>query len=256
MSEASGARRVPHHALVASTLRARIDDRQLPPGSSLPSEKALCGAFGVSRSVIRQALATLENEGLISKSQGRGTIVSARGGRRPEPARSAGLSAQLLGLGARTTTRVLTHRVERLRCVDDEPVAVIRTWLPAELATVLPASALENASLHEQLAELAGLTIASGSREVRATAARPPVDELLAVEEGFPLLLLEGESFDATGRVIEVFSTWHRSDRVAFDVSVGPAVQAAPPTERLFRLKQLLAELSHEIVALETPATR
>ncbi|QIK71529.1 GntR family transcriptional regulator [Propioniciclava coleopterorum] len=105
-------RRVPRHAQVAETLRGRIDDREILPGAGLPSEKALSEAFGASRSVIRQALATLEAEGLISKSQGRGTIVSGRAERHRDPARSAGLSSQMRGLGARTATTVLTYRVE------------------------------------------------------------------------------------------------------------------------------------------------
>jgi GntR family transcriptional regulator len=77
-----------------------------------------------------------------------------------------------------------------------------------------------NASLHEQLRLRAGVIVSGGPRQIRAVAALPPIAALLKVTEGTPLLLLEGESLDQTGRVIEVFSTWHRSDKVAFDVTV------------------------------------
>jgi GntR family transcriptional regulator len=64
------------------------------------------------------------------------------------------------------------------------------------------------------------VVVSGGPRQIRAVAARPPIAALLKVKKGTPLLLLEGESRDQTGRVIEVFSTWHRSDKVAFDVTV------------------------------------
>ncbi|WP_246227633.1 GntR family transcriptional regulator [Propioniciclava coleopterorum] len=142
-----------------------------------------------------------------------------------------------------------------MRYVDDEPVAFIRTWLPADLADALPADCLRDASLHELMTERAGVRIASGTREVRATAARPPIDAHLGVDPGFPLLLLEGESFDQHGRVVEVFSTWHRSDRVAFDVSLAPteAIRAGEetPEDRVGRLRALLAEAQRELDALD-----
>ena len=216
----------------------RSRTREILPGDLLPSEAALCASFRVSRSVVRQALATLEREGLVKKSQGRGTTVLVRPELHRDPRWIAGLSTQMGRLGSRVATKVLSYqlqhvpthvrgltgsqalRVERLRFVDGEPTAFIRTWLPRELKAVIPAECLMNASLHEQLRGRAGLVVSGGQRQIRAIAARPPIDVLLKIEAGAPLLLLEGESRDQDGRVIEVFSTWHRSDKVAFDVTV------------------------------------
>ena len=234
--------------MVSNALRLQIEEREILPGDLLPSEGALCASFGVSRSVVRQALATLEREGLVKKSQGRGTTVSVRPELHRDPRWIAGLSTQMARLGSRVATRVLSHqledipthvrgltgsqalRVERLRLVDGEPTAFIRTWLPRELKAVIPAECLVNASLHERLRVRAGLVVSGGQRHIRAIAARPPIDALLKIEAGAPLLLLEGESRDQHGRVIEVFSTWHRSDKVAFDVTVEdlPADGGAP----------------------------
>jgi DNA-binding FadR family transcriptional regulator len=47
----------------------------LPPGSSLPPEAVLCEQFGVSRTVIRESVKRLEEKGLVSVAQGRGTQV-------------------------------------------------------------------------------------------------------------------------------------------------------------------------------------
>jgi GntR family transcriptional regulator len=223
---------------IASALRAQIDHREILPGDMLPSEGALCESFDVSRSVVRQALATLEREGLVKKSRGRGTTVCVRPELHRDPRWIAGLSTQMSRLGSKVTTKVLSHeledvpthvrglpgtrvlRLERLRIVDREPVAFIRTWLPAELETVIPAACLVNASLHEQLRLRAGRAVTAGPRHIRAIAAVPPIHALLKVAKGAPLLLLEGMSRDQDGRVIEVFSTWHRGDKVSFDVTV------------------------------------
>ena len=57
---------------VPPAAQERIDAGQMyRPGADLPSEAELCAEFGVSRSVIRQALGTLMGEGLISVSRGK-----------------------------------------------------------------------------------------------------------------------------------------------------------------------------------------
>ncbi|WP_235480753.1 FadR/GntR family transcriptional regulator [Agromyces sp. Leaf222] len=47
----------------------------LPSGSSLPPEAVLCEQFGVSRTVIRESVKRLEEKGLVTVAQGRGTQV-------------------------------------------------------------------------------------------------------------------------------------------------------------------------------------
>jgi GntR family transcriptional regulator len=48
----------------------------LRPGDIIPSEKELCEIFQVSRSVVRQALGILMNEGFINRQRGRGTYIA------------------------------------------------------------------------------------------------------------------------------------------------------------------------------------
>jgi GntR family transcriptional regulator len=76
---------------------------------------------------------------------------------------------------------------------------------------------------------------------VRALAATEQLAGELRLEVGAPLLLLEGVSLDDRGAAVEVFSTWHRADRVVFDIDVTgdggtafptPSVLPAEPTGR------------------------
>src|SRR5262245_38055072 len=63
------------HEHVAGVLRQRITRRDYAIGQPLPPESALCAEFEVSRGPVRQALATLKNEGLIKVSRGKPAVV-------------------------------------------------------------------------------------------------------------------------------------------------------------------------------------
>jgi GntR family transcriptional repressor for pyruvate dehydrogenase complex len=56
-------------------LQRRIARGELKRGDRLPTEKALGEAFGVSRAVVREAIARLKADGLIETRQGSGAFV-------------------------------------------------------------------------------------------------------------------------------------------------------------------------------------
>jgi GntR family transcriptional regulator len=60
---------------LAAKLRELIKSGQLEPGGHLPSEADLVSQHRVSRHTVRQALAMLAREGLITSGQGRGWFV-------------------------------------------------------------------------------------------------------------------------------------------------------------------------------------
>jgi ABC-type glycerol-3-phosphate transport system substrate-binding protein len=68
----------PLYLQVRDVLNKRIVDGEYPSGKAIPSESKLASDFGTSISTIRQALSLLVAEGILSKKQGKGTIVSDR----------------------------------------------------------------------------------------------------------------------------------------------------------------------------------
>ncbi|HET6560417.1 MAG TPA: FadR/GntR family transcriptional regulator [Marmoricola sp.] len=68
------------HRVVAG-LKDRILAGELAPGARLPSENELIEEYGVSRTVVREAVTRLRAEGLVETFQGRGSFVLAV----PEP---------------------------------------------------------------------------------------------------------------------------------------------------------------------------
>ncbi|KPH06390.1 FadR family transcriptional regulator (plasmid) [Rhizobium acidisoli] len=61
---------------LADTLMAQIESGDLKPGQRLPTEQAIMRTTGVSRTIVREALATLRAKGLITTRQGLGAFVS------------------------------------------------------------------------------------------------------------------------------------------------------------------------------------
>lgn len=75
---------------VVDGVSERIHNGELKPGDRVPPEPSLMQAFGVSRTVVREAMSRLQASGLVETRQGVGTFVLASAA--PEP---------LLALGTR-----------------------------------------------------------------------------------------------------------------------------------------------------------
>lgn len=230
---------VPLHAQVAAALRAEIRGHELPPGRTLPSEKALMARFGVARSVVRQALSGLAEEDLVRRERGRGAVVTPAAEQRRLTQRATGLFAQFARNGIHLQTRVtaLTTaapppdirvfletdqaiRLERVRSSAEGPLAYVRTWLPRAAVPGLTADVLRDTSLHQHLARRYGLELVRGRRRIQAVAADRDLADALLLAPGAPLLLLDGDSRDQHGRPLERVFTWHRAEQVVLDIDI------------------------------------
>ncbi|PVZ09021.1 GntR family transcriptional regulator [Actinomycetospora cinnamomea] len=110
---------VPLYYQLQELLKQQIESGTWRPGDMLPSEPQLARHLGVSRVVVRQALAILEDDHQIHRVRGRGTFVAP-----PKRAfRAGGLSRQLgssdagdrvliLDVGAPTVERSIRERLD------------------------------------------------------------------------------------------------------------------------------------------------
>ena len=64
---------------LVDTLTTRIRDGQMRAGDKLPTEAAIMGEFGVSRTVVREALSKLQAGGMVQTRHGVGTFVVGTG---------------------------------------------------------------------------------------------------------------------------------------------------------------------------------
>jgi GntR family transcriptional regulator len=262
----------PLHLQIRSILQQQILDQALPAGQQLPTEEELQQQFGVSRSVIRQALGGLASSGLIHRQRGRGTVVAAAPTLRRHIQRAGGLGEQTAARGQQLRTQVLnmetalppepartalgtsrTWRIERIRYLEDTPVVFMRTWVSKDLFPHFTADLLQGNSLLALMRDH-GYPPAGGPRQVQAVAADEDLAEALDVTAGDPLLLLQGVTQDTSGQGLEWFCVWHRANTV-FEVDAQVTTTQALPAEEVHHLRELVRELDQTLTAIQSKAT-
>ena len=99
---------------LVDTLGDRIRDGRLATGDKLPTESALMSEFGVSRTVVREAISRLQAAGLVATRHGIGTFV--------------------VGLGDSSAFRIAPQQLATLR--DVIAVLELRIGLETEAAAI------------------------------------------------------------------------------------------------------------------------
>src|SRR5207237_3697731 len=144
---------------------------RLSSGSHLDNEIELARQLGVSRPTGRRASAMLANRGLVIRRHGIGTLVVPVRVRRP--VRLSSLYDDLKESGQAPTTRLLAHEVvpapadvasglqlsrgtrvlhfERLRLASDQPIALMRNFVPPALEEVVTEEGLKSTGLYQLL---------------------------------------------------------------------------------------------------------
>ena len=205
-------------------------------GSLLPPERALADHFGVSRVTLRRALAELEREGVVSRNGSRWAVGSSPIGEPPnvlmsfsEMAGTRGLLPSATVLGTRERAATLDEaetlglapgaslfELERLRALDDVPILIDRSCLPAALVPGIDATDFSSASLYELLETRYDLRPTRARFTVEAVAADERRAGLLDLEPGQPLLRCMQQTEDQGGRPIELCEMVYRGDRYRF----------------------------------------
>jgi GntR family transcriptional regulator len=226
---------------------------------AFPGELALVDEYAVSRNTVRQALAQLRADGVVTAERGRAPRVADpatdhRG--RTEITRAIGTAATLFDAVestgrtqtsvvralARTVDGVVATRLgleestpllhlERLRYADDEPLAWDRAWLPFDVAAPLLGVDLTHTALYDELARHTGLRVQSGHERIHAALADAVQARLLAIGAGDAVFRIERTGHH-DGRPVEWRRTVIRGDRFSLTAAFGPqqAWALAPET--------------------------
>ena len=203
------------------------------PGRLMPSERFLAEHFQVARGTVRHEINRLVADGVLYRQHGTATFTAQRPPARidmltsfTEDMRSRGLATRTKVLHAgveRAGPRIAgrlnvppgsrVFHLERLRYVEDEPLAVERTNLSLDRFPGLELLDWETLSLHRTLAERWDVHADWNDSAISAELPSNPDAELLSIEPGRPCLVLEGILHDQGGGVIEAGRSIYRGDR-------------------------------------------
>ncbi|KAF0962588.1 GntR family transcriptional regulator [Rhodococcus sp. T7] len=238
------------HEFVAVQLRQRIMQRRYAVGESLPSESMLCAEFEVSRGPVRQALATLKNEGLIQLSQGKPAVVRSHditqtldtftpftqwarrtgrtaGSRTLEIARRRVSEPAAAALGAAPDDFVV--EVLRVRLLDGEPTMLERSTFTGRVGSLLFEIDIDSGSITDYLTSR-GVRFESMEHVLDAVAADEVEAEHLGIAPGSPLLRERRTSRDQHGDIFEYADDRYRPDLVAFSIVNARTVDPRGPS--------------------------
>lgn len=227
----------PAYRQVRNLIADQIRSGEISQGSQLPAERLLAEQLNVSRVTLRRALTALADDGLLTPSHGRGWYAV------PPPLSdhpSALMSFTDLAraIGARAHTRVLLSKVgpatadqakrlgvrkgtrlfqlERLRFMDDVPVAITSSWIPVTKAPGVERRDFTDASLHRVLRDRYDIRATRAGFEVEAHIAEARDAELLGIPEGSPLLVAVQTTDDQHGDRFEYSQMTYRADAYRF----------------------------------------
>lgn len=233
---------------VADDLRAAILRGTYAPGETIPHQTDLCEIYRVSRWTIRQAVAVLEREGLVTPVRRRGTVVRDRrtvrlplsrygavlspGGERgpwETACERQGIDgrAELVGVEQLPAPSDVAQLLE----IDDGAPVVYRrrhmwaraqvaqvqeAWMPADIADGTPLAGTEKI-IGGVYGALTRLGHAPASVTETVTARLPTADEaaVLGLGVGTPVLAVERITRDRQGVALELLRAAADADRVA-----------------------------------------
>jgi DNA-binding GntR family transcriptional regulator len=229
---------VPLYFQVAQRLEQMIESGEMPPGSRLENEIALADQLGLSRPTMRQAIQHLVDKGLLVRKRGVGTqVVHARVRRQIELSslfddldrahrqpRTEILSFGLIeapddvAVALRLPPGTEVVAFERLRYAQDEPLALMRNFLPVGVADVT-AEKLTQRGLYQLLRD-AGVQLRIADQTISARKASATEARLLHETRGAPLLTMLRTAYDHANRAVEYGNHLYRASRYSFELTL------------------------------------
>lgn len=220
---------------IADRLRSDIEDGVFGAGTKLPTEAQLASRFRVNRHTVRQALANLEQDGLVQVTQGRGrfvtgSVVDYQLGARTRFTQNLTAAARTPGRRVVDVVRVpsdqtvaealglsqgaFVWRAETISAADGTPVSHSFHYFDASRFADLNVKIAEEGSITKALARcgIADYT----RRTTRLSAQLSDNEDAAALEIGArrPILQSENINVDPQGRPLEYGVSRFAGDRL------------------------------------------
>lgn len=232
---------LPLYTQVERYLLDYIEQNNLQPGDLVPSENEISAELSISRMTIRQAVNNLVLKGILTRQRGKGTFVNDRNPVRIEIPldQLRGISQRLSSVKGTPCNKIVRfetckanseiagllklsedddlYYMERLRCIDDDPVVFEATYMPCSLLPEIDESILQD-SKYQYLISL-GLTPFAADREYLAEIPSEYVASLLKLQRNEPVLKAKSVAYLESHQPFEYSEISYNQKRYRFTVT-------------------------------------
>jgi len=225
---------VPYYQQIVEQVRGLVRRGRLVEGASFCSEQDLAATLGISKMPVRQAYQKLRSEGLLVVAKGKRPIIGSgrvewsfeqlhgfgeemrRRGLQPS---ARALSCHLViapgevARALRLETGEKVYCLTRLRLVNGEPMALVKSYMPERLFPEIDKQDLGGRSLYAIFEIHYKRKLAWAEESITAVLAEDHVATILETEVASPLLRIRETIYDQDRVAIEFSDSLLRGDR-------------------------------------------
>jgi len=235
---------IPLYFQLKQIILKMIEAGELAPEDSIPTEFELVSMFELSRTTVRQAIIELVQDGYLYRVKGKGTFVSKPKISQDFMQKLESFEDQMKRIGVTPSTKVKNLKVlngntvhhsildglnlkeedqviylERLRFANDQPIVIVKTYLPMICLNILTTN-MEEVGLYSTLSASANTKIVEVERQVEAILSEPYESELLEIPKHSAVQLTTTVGFNAYHAPIEYSIAHYRGDKNKFTVKL------------------------------------
>lgn len=231
---------LPLYYQIKEILQEMIDNDELKPGDTIPTERELCEIHNVSRMTVNKAIMSMVNEGIIYREQGKGTFVSQPKEKQllsnlkgfTQEMREKGLTAEtkILSFQIKNATKQnilifnMTEKnnkvieINRLRISNNDPISLETVWLPYNLFPDMTRELIEGKSLYSVFKEHYGLNLNKAKQTIEPILLNEYEATLLNQNEDALALLFKRNTYIENDIAIEHTKEIYRSDIYQYEI--------------------------------------
>jgi len=235
---------IPLYYQLRNVLEERIDNGTYKPGEKIPSENALCGEFGISRTTVRQAINDLVISNRLERTQGRGTFVTDPWLKKPLY-KISGFTSDINDMGQKPFSKTLEKTIilpptevkealhmkekevviflKRLRFIGELVVGLDDCYYPFNRFSGFMEEDFEKNSLYQLLMTKYGTIPTSSLFRIESILCPPDLCSHLDLTPADPIFFGTEAVSDQNGQVFEFTYQNYRSDRFTFHFEIDKA---------------------------------
>lgn len=212
---------IPLYKQIKDYIERKVEQGEWSAGYQLPTEKELAEQFHVSTITVKRAILDLVNDGSLYRQSGKGTFVSTHmeydlaelvtmqdgSAKNNHPHKTVAFSvtqvdnniAKILHL--HKGNKVI--KIHRLKLQNKKPIVIEYSYINEKLVPMLKQAEIENDLLYNVFSKKYGLQLDKAKVYISTMKAAEEEAQLLNVEKGHPLFVLERHTTVKEKEVIE-----------------------------------------------------